>query len=454
MIVRRDRHAAPCGTAAAVLALVSLLTMFQIGHAFVVVVEVPRLHGAHGRRILPKENDDNDRRTRPSPLLLAAAAPAPVEKDWVKKAGGGIAVQPAGNRLLFDPAQEGKLGGTTNLNDRISQGFQYLPLRSPPASTTTKAPSDVSLEGAELQDAQHWLEDIGVPLNFAKPTSPATATVLGRIKLIDDDAPGDIEHVVLRLPTNMHYVEGQSLSVIPPGVDPASGKPHKPRLYSIASTRYGDLLDGSTVSLCVRRAVFVDPATGAEDPAKSGVCSNYLCDVQPGDTVKVAGPVGKTMLLPHDPNTDIIMVATGTGIAPFRAFLHRLFMENTVARHMFNGRAWLVLGVPVTGGLLYPEELDVMRHNSDGRLEVTYAISREMKNAKGGKLYVQHVLQQRADELFERLDNGAVIYFCGLKGMMPGILEALEQVATERGINWPQRLSQLKANEQWHVEVY
>jgi ferredoxin--NADP+ reductase len=142
------------------------------------------------------------------------------------------------------------------------------------------------------------------------------------------------------------------------------------------------------------------------------------------------------------------------GIAPFRGFLHRLFMENTVARHMFNGRAWLILGVPVTGGLLYPEEIEVMKANSGGQLEVTYAISREMTNAQGGKMYVQHVLQQRADELFERLDKGAVIYFCGLKGMMPGILEALEQVAKERGIDWSKRLTQLKGNEQWHVEVY
>jgi len=160
------------------------------------------------------------------------------------------------------------------------------------------------------------------------------------------------------------------------------------------------------------------------------------------------------MLLPEDPNRDIIMVATGTGIAPFRGFLHRLFMENTVAGHLFNGNAWLVLGVPVTGGLLYPEELDVMHQNADGQLEITYAISREMKNAAGGKMYVQHVLQERADELFQKLDAGAVIYFCGLKGMMPGILEALEQVAAERGIDWSQRLSQLKANDQWHVEVY
>jgi ferredoxin--NADP+ reductase len=312
-------------------------------------------------------------------------------------------------------------------------------------------------DAALLQDAQHWLEDLGggVPVNFAKPTAPVEATVLGRIRLIGDDAPGDIQHVVMRLPTGFRYVEGQSLSVIPPGLD-SKGKPHKPRLYSIASTRYGDLLDGQTVSLCVRRAIYVDPNTGLEDPAKKGVCSNYLCDVASGQQVKVAGPVGKTMLLPPDlQNKDLIMVATGTGIAPFRAFLHRLFMENTVARHLYNGRAWLVLGVPTMSGMLYGDELQAMQENAGpGQLEVSLAISREMKNRDGGKLYVQHILQERADELLERLDGGAVLYFCGLKGMMPPVLEALESLCRVRGIDWAARLSQLKERDQWHVEVY
>ena len=75
-------------------------------------------------------------------------------------------------------------------------------------------------------------------------------------------------------------------------------------------------------------------------------------------------------------------------------------------------------------------------------------------NAAGGKLYVQDVLAERADELFQKLDQGAVIYFCGLKGMMPGILEALERVATARGLDWATKLKQLQASHQWHVEVY
>jgi ferredoxin--NADP+ reductase len=411
-----------------VVLLASLLT--SLAHAFVVV----------------------DRRRGPTTVHTSALSSVPTPAR-IKSAGGGLPLIPAGGRALFDPAIEGKLGGTDDLDQRLAQGlhFHYL---APHKTAASDVPA--TEDRPPLRDTQHWLEDIGVPAPFAKATNPVTATVLGRGRLIADDAPGDIQHVILELPAGMHYVEGQSLSVIPPGIDPNNGKPNKPRLYSIASTRYGDLYDGKTVSLCVRRAEYVDPATGRIDPAKKGVCSNYLCDIQPGESVQVAGPVGKTMLLPDDSTKDIIMVATGTGIAPFRAFLHRLFMENTVARHMFTGLAWLILGVPVTGGLLYPDEIAAMQSNAarSEQLEVTYAISREMKNSSGGKMYVQDVLAERAAELFQRLDAGAVIYFCGLKGMMPGILEALEQVASQRGMDWSQKLSELKANHQWHVEVY
>ena len=77
-----------------------------------------------------------------------------------------------------------------------------------------------------------------------------------------------------------------------------------------------------------------------------------------------------------------------------------------------------------------------------------------MKNDKGGKLYVQDVIDQNAQEFFDRLDNGAVVYFCGLKGMMPPILETLQNVANRLGVNWDEKLKTWKANHQWHVEVY
>lgn len=390
--------------------------------------------------------------TRATVVLHSTAATTATTTDHVTKAGCGI--QPTsiayGNCNLFDPNKEGKVGNT---QERILGGSEY----SNTVATTTKVPTpqsqDASSVPSNLQDAQHWLEDIGLPQHFAKPSNPVTAKVLGRTRVIGDDAPGDIQHILLELPEGMHYVEGQSLSVIPPPT--ASGKKEKPRLYSIASTRYGDLLDGKTVSLCVRRAVYYDPVTGLEDPSKKGICSNYLCDLQRGDTVQVAGPVGKTMLLPNDLSKDIIMVATGTGIAPFRAFLHRLFVENTVDRHVFTGQAWLILGVPTTSGLLYPEELNAMQQQQQSaKLRIDTAISREMVNDQGGKLYVQDVLAQEADTLLQKLEDGATIYFCGLKGMMPGILEALETVCEQKGLNFAEKQKEWKDNHQWHVEVY
>lgn len=392
-----------------------------------------------------------------SSLNMSSLSPDRISADRIQKVGCGIPLDPSGVLEPFDPEKEGKLQGTGSLDDRIKNGSSYTYTQSKAAAepqSVNPVPADV-----HIVEAQHWLEDLGVPVNFAKPQNPVKATVLGRARIISDDAPGDIQHIVLRLPENMHYVEGQSLSVIPPGTDPNTGRTYKPRLYSIASTRYGDILDGNTVSLCVRRAEFYDPITTLPVPAKKGVCSNFLCDSERGDEVMVAGPVGKTMLLPEDPTADVIMIATGTGIAPFRAFLHRLFMENTVTGNMFQGTAWLVLGVPTTGGLLYPEEIIAMKQNAAARgapdsLKVDYAISREMKNQNGGKMYVQNVIEENADEFFDRLNNGANCYFCGLKGMMPPILETLEEVAAKKGVDWPEMLKRLKDNHQWHVEVY
>lgn len=67
------------------------------------------------------------------------------------------------------------------------------------------------------------------------------------------------------------------------------GAPNNVRLYSIASTRYGDAFDGKTASLCVRRAVYYDPETGKEDPSKKGICSNFLCDSKAGDKIQITG---------------------------------------------------------------------------------------------------------------------------------------------------------------------
>ncbi|XP_048141073.1 ferredoxin--NADP reductase, root isozyme, chloroplastic isoform X3 [Rhodamnia argentea] len=307
----------------------------------------------------------------------------------------------------------------------------------------------VSVSPLQLEDAKE------PPLNTFKPKEPYTATIVSVERLVGPKAPGEVCHVVIDHGGNVPYWEGQSYGVIPPGENPKKpGSPHNVRLYSIASTRYGDSFDGRTASLCVRRALYYDPEKGKEDPSKSGVCSNFLCNAKPGDKVQITGPSGKIMLLPEDdPNATHIMIATGTGIAPFRGYLRRMFMES-VPKYKFGGLAWLFLGVANSDSLLYDDEFSKYLRDHPDNFRYDTALSREQKNKNGGKMYVQDKIEDYSDEIFKLLDGGAHIYFCGLKGMMPGIQGTLKRVAEERGVSWEEKLSQLKKNKQWHVEVY
>ena len=81
--------------------------------------------------------------------------------------------------------------------------------------------------------------------------------------------------------------------------------------------------------------------------------------------------------------------------------------------------------------------LRVQHPGTPDRFRVSYAISREQARADGGKMYVQDRMAEHAEELFERMAHGAHMYFCGLKGMMPGILEMLEGVAASKARRRP-----------------
>ena len=168
----------------------------------------------------------------------------------------------------------------------------------------------------------------------------------------------------------------------------------------------------------------------------------------------MTGPSGKTMLLPEaTPDADIIMVATGTGVAPFRSFWRRLFVEETPAAEAFTGLMWLFLGVANSDALLYDDELKSIAEANDN-FKLDYALSREQENSKGGKMYIQDKVEEYSDEIFTRLDSGAHIYFCGLKGMMPGIQDMLKEVCRKKGLTYDDFVADLKKKGQWRVEVY
>ena len=291
----------------------------------------------------------------------------------------------------------------------------------------------------------------GVPVNIYRPKNPYVGKCLSNEELVREGGSGTVRHLIFDISGgDLHYLEGQSIGIIPDGVD-EKGKPHKLRLYSIASTRHGDREDDKTVSLCVRLLEYDHPETGER---VYGVCSSFLCNLSVGADVKITGPVGKEMLLPEDPNANVVMIATGTGIAPFRAYLWRMFREQH-EDYKFKGNAWLFFGIPYTANILYKDDLeDIQAKNSD-QFRLTYAISREQTNADGGKMYIQHRIAEYADELWELVQKeNTHTYICGLKGMEGGIDEGMSIAAGKHGVDWAEYQRTLKKAGRWHVETY
>jgi ferredoxin--NADP+ reductase len=265
-----------------------------------------------------------------------------------------------------------------------------------------------------------------VPVNIYRPNAPFIGKVISNEALVQEGGIGIVQHIKFDLSGgNLKYLEGQSIGIIPPGLD-KNGKPEKLRLYSIASTRHGDDVDDKTISLCVRQLEYKHPESGE---TVYGVCSTYLTHIEVGADVKITGPVGKEMLLPEDPEAKVIMMATGTGIAPMRTYLWRMFNDAERAanpEYQFNGFSWLIFGVPTTPNILYKQELEEIQEKYPDNFRLTYAISREQKNPQGGRMYIQDRVAEHADELWQLIkDEKTHTYICGLRGMEDGIDAAL-----------------------------
>jgi ferredoxin--NADP+ reductase len=290
-----------------------------------------------------------------------------------------------------------------------------------------------------------------VPVNTYKPKDPLIGKCVENRELVKEGGIGRVRHLTFDVSgSDLRYLEGQSIGIIPPGTDDR-GKPHKLRLYSIASTRHGDYGDDNTVSLCVRELVYQHPETGE---TIYGVCSSYLCNLEEGAEVNITGPVGKEMLMPSDPNATLIMMATGTGIAPYRAYLRRMLKEQH-DDYKFNGFAWLIFGVPYQENILYREELEEMQKEFPDNFRLTYALSREQKTADGKKMYIQNRVGEQVKEIWDLIQKeNTHTYICGLKGMENGIDEELSAEAEKHGVNWPEFQKSMKKAGRWHVETY
>jgi benzoyl-CoA 2,3-dioxygenase component A len=278
-------------------------------------------------------------------------------------------------------------------------------------------------------------------VNLYTHKAPMTATVVGNYRVTGADTESDIHHIVLdfgELP--FPVLEGQSIGILPPGVD-AQGRPHHARQYSLASPRDGERAGYNNLSLTVKRVT--EDHGGA---AAHGVCSNYLCDLAKNDTVQVIGPFGHTFLMPNHPRANLIMICTGTGSAPMRAMTERYRRRIDTGD---NGRLMLFFGARTERELPYFGPLMKLPRDF---IDINLALSREPGQPKR---YVQDLIRERAGQVRELLlDRNTCIYVCGLKGMEVGVLDALREVTMQSGQDWSILHDVLRREGRLHFETY
>jgi sulfite reductase (NADPH) flavoprotein alpha-component len=163
----------------------------------------------------------------------------------------------------------------------------------------------------------------------------------------------------------------------------------------------------------------------AHDRERGGVASTMLADrVQLGEELPIYIQPNSKFRLPSDQGTPIIMIGPGTGIAPFRGFLH----ERRALGH--KGRNWLFFGERnATSDFLYRDDLNEMTR--DGVLtRLDTAFSRDQEQ----KLYVQDRMLQNGAELWKWLNDGALLYVCGdASRMAKDVDAALHTIVEQHG---------------------
>lgn len=265
-------------------------------------------------------------------------------------------------------------------------------------------------------------ELVTAKMHLATPASPVTGTVVKNEKCTASaKSAGVVRHIELDVSGTAlagSFVSGQSFGVLPPGAD-STNKPHKLRLYSLASPTAGEDGKGNIVATTVKRTIDEHWETGK---LFLGVCSNYLCDCIVGDTVQLTGPSGKRFVLPAKAaEHDYVFVATGTGIAPFRGMLLDL-LSNASTR---KPNIALIMGSPYATDLLYHKELLVLAEQHRNFQYIT-AISREKQADGRPPMYVHDRLIHNADVLRPILESvRGLIYMCGIAGMELGVLQKL-----------------------------
>ncbi|PHM35700.1 NADPH-dependent assimilatory sulfite reductase flavoprotein subunit [Xenorhabdus innexi] len=219
-------------------------------------------------------------------------------------------------------------------------------------------------------------------------------------------------------------------------------RPLTPRLYSISSSQ-DEVENEVHITVGVVRY-------DIDGRARTGGASGYLADrLQEDDNIRVFIEHNDNFRLPANPQTPVIMIGPGTGIAPFRAFLQQ--RDNQGAE----GKNWLFFGNPhFVEDFLY--QVEFQRYVKEGLLtRIDLAWSRDQAH----KVYVQDKLREQGKEIWRWISEGAHLYICGDANRMAKDVEQalLDIISQQGGMDAEQAdefLSELRLERRYQRDVY
>ncbi|MFZ2163336.1 MAG: FAD-binding oxidoreductase [Sideroxyarcus sp.] len=280
-------------------------------------------------------------------------------------------------------------------------------------------------------------------------TDGAGDSMIFKAKLISSEriTPASSREEVRRMifHTDNLYFDGKvgsCIRVLAPG---QYGNPYHTRLYSIADTDSTDT--GSRFEICVRRCSFIDEASGEE---YAGVASNYLCDLKPGSEISFTGPVGYPFTVPGNQNTDLLMIGMGTGIAPFRGLIRKIYEQHGG----WKGKVLLFHGARTGLESLYMNDVnnDIGNYFDQPTFKAFLAVS--PRPAFDAPVALDKAIEQNAAEVWE-IVNGpdSRVYAAGVKQMHDMIAGAMGNIAGNPDA-WTSKRKEMVAAGRWLEVLY
>ncbi|MGB0723008.1 MAG: oxidoreductase [Gammaproteobacteria bacterium] len=275
--------------------------------------------------------------------------------------------------------------------------------------------------------------------------SPVIAQVAASRRITSDETD-EVRQIDLHIADpSFRCAKGQSIAVAVPGPH-EFGNRHHVRRYSIANNPTLSAEDGVDLSILVRRCFYVDDFNGERYP---GVASNYLCDARPGDPITVHGPYKSPFRVPDDSSANIVMIATGTGIAPFRSFIEYIYRE----RGDWKGEIRLYYGAKSGMDLLYmnDENDDLVNYYDQRTFQAFKAV------AARPILGDSEVNRSVADNAASALDLMGManthVFVAGVEKLVPALDKAFAAAAGSESA-WQAMRQKLRDSGRWSELLY